>query len=148
MQPAQNVRCQIAVARQTLNTSVVTGGTIDCKGYDSATFVMVHQSANTSATVGSVSLEHSDTTDSTAFSEFASITSGLGTNVDSTALTNVNAYGAITVNLRGKKRYLRMKVANSIATTAAHYTVCLLDDPAIAPVNATQSGVKFIRDIP
>jgi hypothetical protein len=48
--------------------------------------------------------------------------------------------------LRGKKRYIRMKTANSIATTNVVTAICLLDDPGIAPVTPGAAGVKFISN--
>ena len=146
MKPVQNIKCQIAMARQTTGTNVVTGNTIDVKGYDSASFVVIAQAANTSATPASFTIEHADDTNSTSFSAFHTISSGLPTNIDSTALTNVDAFANITVDLRGKKRYIRLKTANSIATTNVVTALCLLDEPAYAPVTPGSSGVKYVSN--
>lgn len=146
MQPAQNVKVQIAIARQTMNTNVVTGNAIDVRGFDAARFVIVAQSANSTAIPSNITLEHADDTESTSFASFATISSGLPTSIDSTALTNKDCWAYISTDLRGKKRYLRMKMANSIATTAVVSVVAILEDPAFAPVTPAQRGVKTIYD--
>jgi hypothetical protein len=146
MKPVQNILAQIAINRQTTGTTGITGNTIDCKGYDMASFIVIVQAANTSATPASFSIEHADDTNATSFSEFYSITSGLPTQVDSTALANKDPFANISVDLRGKKRYIRMKTANSIATTNNVTAICLLDDPGIAPVTPGAAGVKFISN--
>lgn len=146
MNPAQNVKCQIAIARQTLNTSTVTGNTIDTRGFDAARFIVVANSANTTAVPSTISLEHADDTNSTSFSAFATISSGLPTSIDTTALTNADCWAFLSADLRGKKRYLRMKIANSIATTSAVSVVAILEDPSYAPVTPAQRGVKSIYD--
>jgi hypothetical protein len=61
-------------------------------------------------------------------------------------LTNVDAFANITVDLRGKKRYIRLKTANSIATTNVVTALCLLDEPAYAPVTPAQSGLKYVSN--
>jgi hypothetical protein len=146
MKPVQNIKCQIAIARQTTNTNVVTGNTIDVKGFDQASFVVVAQAANSTAVPASFSIEHADDTNTASFVAFHTISSGLPTSIDSTALTNVDAFANITVDLRGKKRYIRLKTANSIATTNVVTALCLLDEPAYAPVTPAQSGLKYVSN--
>jgi hypothetical protein len=146
MQPCQNVRTRIALARSNVNTNLTTGNILDCKGYDSATFVVLAQSTTTSAVPGSLVFQHSD--DGTNFDTFSTISTGLPTQIDTTAVSNQDTYADITVNLRGKRRYLRFGISNSVSSTAQVTAICLLDDPGQAPVNATASGSRFIADLP
>jgi len=77
---------------------------------------------------------------------FHTISSGLPTSIDSTALTNVDAFANISIDLRGKKRYIRLKTVNSISTTNLVTAICLLDEPAYAPVTPAQSGLKYVSN--
>jgi hypothetical protein len=91
-------------------------------------------------------IQHSD--DLTNYDTFATINSGLPTQIETTATSNQDTYANITVNLRGKRRYVRLSVSNSITNTAQVTAICLLDDPGQAPVNASASGSRFIFDVP
>lgn len=146
MQPSQNVRTRIALARSNVNTNVTTGNAIDCKGYDSATFVILAQSSTTSAVPGSIIIQHSD--DLTNYDTFATLSTGLPTQIDTTAVSNQDTYADITVNLRGKRRYIRLGVSNSVASTSQVTAICLLDDPGQAPINASAAGSRLIFDVP
>jgi hypothetical protein len=146
MKPVQNIKCQIAINRQTTGTAGITGNTIDVKGFDTASFVVIAQAVNTTAVPASFSFEHADDTNTASFVAFHTISSGLPTSIDSTALTNHDAFANITVDLRGKKRYIRLKTVNSIATTNLVTAICLLDEPAYAPVTPAQSGLKYVSN--
>ncbi len=144
MNPSQNVRSVVAIGSQSIvgGTGAV-GNPVDCRGYDYATFHINIFCATATSIPTSLSVQHADVTESTSFVALAGfpITSGLpGTVNTSTAVTN--SYAVVGVDLRGKRRYLRLAV---IGGTSANDTsaVCVLDNPGQAPISAADAGARY-----
>ena len=147
MVPAQNIRARVAMVAQTVGTATanVYGNNIDCSGFDSATFIIEARAATVTNVPDRVIIEHSDITDSTGFAAIATISSGLPTEVNNTAVTQQATYGVVNVDLRGKRRYLRLGLRANATHAMTCSSVCLLDLPAAAPTNATAAGALFFR---
>lgn len=145
--PAQNIRARVAMVDQTVGTATanVYGNNIDCKSFDSATFLIAARSATTGSVLERVVIEHSETTDSTGFAAIATITSGLPTAINATAVSNQDSYGIINVDLRGKRRYLRVGFRSADTNTPTVGSICILDNPGQAPIAATPAGARFFR---
>jgi hypothetical protein len=144
MIPSQNVKSIVAIGSQSIvgGTGAV-GNVVDARGYDCATFHISLFCATATSVPTSLSIQHSDITDSTGFSAIAGfpITSGLpGTVNTSTAVTN--SYAVLGLDLRAKKRYLRLAIigGTSANTTSA---VCVLDNPGEAPISAAAAGSRY-----
>lgn len=152
--PSQNIRARVALVDQTVGsaTANVYGPTIDVRGYDSATYIIAARSAtaSTSHVPDRIFIEHADDTNTASFAAIATISSGLPTQVNTTAVTNQDAYATVNVDLRGKKRYLRLGLrATSNAPNMS--AVCILDNAGQAPTAAgtsqTAQGSLFFRAI-
>jgi len=147
MVPIQNPKARVAMVAQTVGTATtnVYGNNIDGKGFDSATFVIEARSATTGSVPSLISIEHGDTTDATAYSAISSISSGLPTAINSTAVTNQDAYAIINVDLRGKKRFLRLGLRNADTNTPTCSAICVLDLGAKAPIAAADAGSRYFN---
>lgn len=148
MIPSQNIKPRVALVAQTVGTATanVYGNTLDVRGYDSATFIVECRSATVSSVPTHVIIEHADDTNTSSFAAISggTITSGLPTEHNSTAITNQDAYGVLNVDLRGKKRYLRIgfRATTNVATMSS---ICVLDNPGQAPINATGAGARYFN---
>ena len=153
--PSQNIRARIALVDQTVGTATanVYGPTIDVRGYDSATYIIAARSAtaSTSHVPDRIFIEHADDTNTTSFAAIATISSGLPTQVNTTAVTNQDAYATVNVDLRGKKRYLRLGLRNLGSNAPNMSAVCILDNAGAAPIAAgsaqTAQGSLYFRAI-
>lgn len=149
--PSQNIKARVAMVDQTVGTATtnVYGNTLDVRGFDSATFIIGARSATSGATnvPDRVIVEHADDTNATSFAAIATISSGLPTAINDTALTQQDAYAVVNVDLRGKKRYLRLGLRNASSNTPTCNAICVLDLPGQAPIAATPAGAKFFRAI-
>lgn len=98
---------QLVAARAVTNNATVTAN-LDCNGADYATIVVnISSEANTNAVGPTISLLESD--DTTA-SNFATVTADItGDAVSAKPIV----YG---VDLRGRKRYLRLSISSATAT--------------------------------
>ena len=126
--PSQNIKARVALVPQTVgaSTSNVYGNTLDVRGFDSATFIIGARSATVSSVPSLVTIEHADDTNTASFAAITSISSGLPTQINSTALTNQDAFAVVNVDLRGKKRYLRLGLRNADTNVATCSSVCVL----------------------
>lgn len=108
MLPWRNIaHTQLIAARAITNNATVTASA-DVTGYDYATVVVnLSSEANTNAVGPTISLLHSDTTDATNFSTITADITG-----DMVAAKPI-VYG---VDLRGKKRYLKLSISSATAT--------------------------------
>jgi len=147
MIPSQNIKARVALVAQTVGTATanVYGNTLDVRGFDSATFIIEARSATTGSVPALVVIEHADDTNTASFSAISSISTGLPTAINSTAVSNQDAYAAINVDLRGKKRYLRLGLRNADTNVATCSSVCVLDNPGQAPINATGAGARYFN---
>jgi hypothetical protein len=149
MVPSQNIKPRVALVAQTVGTATanVYGPAIDGKGFDSATFIIEARSATTGSVPSLVVIEHSDDTVLANFAAISgfSIASGLPTVINSTAVTNQDPYASISVDLRGRKRYLRVGLRNADTNTPTCSAICVLDNPGQAPITAATAGVRLFR---
>jgi hypothetical protein len=147
MVPAQNPKARVALLAQTVGTSTsnVYGSNIDAKGFDSATFIIEARSATTGSVPSLISIEHSDITDATGFAAIATLNSGLPTAINSTAVSNQDAYAVINVDLRGKRRYLRLGLRNADTNTPTCSSVCVLDLAGQSPIAAAAAGARYFN---
>ena len=148
MVPIQNLRARVALLPTTVGTATanVNSNVIDGKGFDVATFIIEARSATTAGVPTLISIEHSEITDSTGFAAISSISSGLPTAINSTAVTNQDTFGLVSVDLRGKRRYLRLGLRAGTDTPTCS-AVCVLDNPGQAPIAAAPAGTRFFRAI-
>lgn len=150
--PSQNIKARVAMVDQTVGTATanVYGNTLDVRGFDSATFVIGVRSATASGATNCpdrVIIEHADDTNTASFAAIATISSGLPTAINDTALTQQDAYAVVNVDLRGKKRYLRLGLRNGGTNVATCNAICVLDLAGQAPIAATPAGARFFRAI-
>jgi hypothetical protein len=146
--PSQNIKARVALVPQTVGsaTTNVYGNTLDVRSFDSATFIIGARSATVSSVPSHVIIEHADDTNTASFAAITTITSGLPTQINSTAVTNQDAFAVVNVDLRGKKRYLRLglRASSNVATMDA---ICILDNAGQAPVNATAAGTLYFNAV-
>jgi hypothetical protein len=146
--PSQNIKARVALVPQTVgsNTANVYGNTLDVRGFDSATFIIGARSATVSSVPSLVTIEHADDTNTASFAAITSISSGLPTQINSTALTNQDAFAVVNVDLRGKKRYLRLGLRAS-SNTPTMDALCVLDNAGQAPISATAAGTLYFNAV-
>ncbi len=147
MVPAQNPKARVALLAQTVGTSTsnVYGSNIDAKGFDSATFIIEARSATTGSVPSLISIEHSDITDATGFAAIATLNSGLPTAVNSNTTTLQDVYAVVNVDLRGKRRYLRLGLRNADTNTPTCSSVCVLDLAGQSPIAAAAAGARYFN---
>jgi len=131
MLPFRNiVHSQLVAARAVTNNATVTAN-LDTNGADYATiFVNISSELNTNAVGPTISLLESD--DTTA-SNFATVTANI--TGDAVAAKPI-VYG---VDLRGRKRYLRLSISSATATND-HFTAsadAVLSRVKVAPAGTT-----------
>lgn len=88
-------------------------------------------------TPSTVTIEHGDTT--AAFSSIPGLTSGTDFSISSVGTTSRPTVIA-SVDMRGKKRYLRLSVKPGQLADVAAY--CVLAEPADSPVTASEAGTS------
>lgn len=147
--PAQNIKARVALVPQTVGTATanVYGNTLDVRGFDSATFIIGARSATATSVPDRVIIEHADDTNTASFAAITTISSGLPTQINSTAVTNQDAFAVVNVDLRGKKRYLRLGLRSGSTNTPTMDAVCILDNAGQAPVSATAAGTLYFNAI-
>lgn len=149
--PSQNIKARVALVPQTVGTATanVYGNTLDVRGFDSATFVIGVRSAtaSTAHVPDRIIIEHADDTNTASFAAITTISSGLPTEINTTALTNQDAFAVVNVDLRGKKRYLRLGLRNAGSNTPTCDAICVLDNAGQAPTAATPAGSRYFRAI-
>lgn len=148
MVPIQNLRARVALLPTTVGTATanVYSNVIDGKGFDVATFIIEARSATTAGVPSLILIEHADDTNTASFAAIASISSGLPTAVNATAVTNQDTYGLVSVDLRGKRRYVRLGLRASSDTPTCS-AICVLDNPGQAPIAAAPAGTRFFRAV-
>ena len=152
MLPSVNIKSRVAMVAQTASSSANTyGNVIDVRSFDSATFHVGVRSATSGATnTPSVfTIEHADDTNTSSFSAISGfpITAGLPTAVNDTAVTQQDTYGVFGVDLRGKKRYLRIGIRSQGSNLPTCDAVCVLDAPGQAPTAAAAAGARIFRSV-
>jgi hypothetical protein len=121
-----------------LHTSNISSAVIDTLGYDEAVVIFQKGTAGVTAALDATVMESDATGDAT----FAHIAGCTFTQVTPTGATKCSEIGRI--DLRGRKRYLRVKFATATANgvnAAAH--VLLLAGKTLPAVQPTGTTVKF-----
>lgn len=117
MMPLQNTATKVAIKPQSVTSGATASGFVDTLGYDEAAVdVVLDSQASTTSNPSVLKLMQSDITDATGF---ANITGFVGDATDGfvippagTAVTVVR----LNVDMRARKRYLRVDVSPDGAT--------------------------------
>lgn len=113
-----------------------TTGAIDCLGYRAARLTVVH---NTTNAVSTLTIQHSDTTTAADFVTLAGGTGGTDFTIGiAGAAQPFTANNVVVVDLRGKRRYLR--VVHGGATAQTVFTSIDLFNPVDQPDNGLEVG--------
>ena len=108
MLPFRNMKHQQLIVGRALTNNATATGSVDCNGADYATIVVnICSETNTNAVGPTISLLESDTTDSTNYATITADITG-----DAVAAKPI-VYG---VDLRGRKRYLKLSISAPTAT--------------------------------
>lgn len=117
---SQNTKHYMLVKPQSIGTTAVTG-TIDTDGFDRIEILTEFDTAATSVTVGTLKLSEGDTT--AAYTDITEFTAGTAAgNFTAPAASGTDATGqfvAFDADLRKRKRYLKVTLANSGARISA-----------------------------
>lgn len=131
MLPMRNIDHSQLIAARVLTNNATATANLDTQGNSYATIVVnINSEANTNAVGPTIQLLHSDDTEAT---NFATITSNI--TGDAIAAKPI-VYG---VDLRGKKRYLRLSVSTATATNDHHVISAdaILSRMSIGPAGTT-----------
>lgn len=138
---ARNTKVVNVIAPQSIGTTEVTG-TIDLLGYDHCA-INVHQAAAaTTVTVTSLGVSEADS--GTEYTAIAALTGG--TNTGNFTLPTASGTDTVDlirfdVNRAGRKRYLKVTLANSAARISA--VTAELSKARVAPNSATARGLSL-----
>mgnify|MGYP003653025537 CR=1 FL=1 len=122
----------------TAHTAAGTGstGAVDCLGYRAARFTVV---AGTTNPVSTLTVQHSDTT---IAGDFATISGGTGATDFTIGVASgaspFTANNVVSIDLRGKKRYIR--IVHGGATAQTVFTSIDLFNPIDLPDNGLEVG--------
>jgi hypothetical protein len=143
MMPLQNTATKVAIKPQSVTSGATATGIVDRLGYDEAAVdVILDSQASTTSNPSVLKLQDSISTDATNFADITGFvgdaTNGFSIPAAGTAATIVR----LNVDLRARKRYLRVVVSPDGATQmlAAVVTLGKAKDSTIA--RAEMSGVK------
>lgn len=128
---ARNIDHTQLIAARTLTNNATATANIDTRGNAYATIVVnINSEANTNAVGPTIQLLESDDTEAT---NFATITANI--TGDAVAAKPI-VYG---IDLRGRKRYLRLSVSTATATNDHHVIAAdaILSRVAIGPAGTT-----------
>jgi len=134
----------IVLAPTSTTAAATSSGNVDTLGYDYASIDIIAPTADVVSNKFSVcKLSHSDTTDSTNFSDVAKFVAG-GTGGFTLANANTSAaYGVkLNVDCRSLKRYIKVSV--SPRTTQVLTIVANLSKGEQVPVSATSVNVNTL----
>jgi hypothetical protein len=143
MMPLQNTATLVAIKPQSVTSGATATGIVDRLGYEEAAVdVILDSQASTTSNPSVLKLQDSITTDAT---NFADITGFVGDATNGFTIPPAGAAATIVrlnVDLRARKRYLRVVVSPDGATQllAAVVTLGKAKDSTVA--RAQMSGVK------
>lgn len=136
---------QVIVFAPTSTTNgATTTGSIDCLGYDHLSVDIIAPTADVVSNKFSVcKLAHSDTTDSTNYSDLTKFVAGGAGGFTLANANTSNAYGVkLNVDLRTLKRYVKLSV--SPRTTQILTAVANLQKAEQSPLTAANAGVNTL----
>ena len=126
MMPLQNTATKVAIKPQSVTSGATASGYVDCLGYDEAAVdVVLDSQASTTSNPSVLKLSQSDITDATGF---ADITGFVGDATDGFVIPAAGTAATIVrlnVDLRARKRYLRVQVSPDGATQMLSSVVTL-----------------------
>jgi len=134
----------IAISQASTTNAATATGNIDCKGFDYAMIDIIASTSNTATNNFSVlKLSECDTTVASSFADItAFVGDGTGGFTIPNAVTTGNWGVKMCVDLRGRKRYL--KVSASPVTTQVVTAIANLFRGEDMPVNSTDVDVKAL----
>ena len=133
MLPFRNIKHSQLVVSRALASNATATANLDCNGADYATIVVnISSEANTNAVGPTISLLESD--DTTA-SNFATVTADITGDV---VAAKPIVYG---VDLRGRKRYLRLSVSSA---TASNDNLVISADAILSRVSQAPAGTTSL----
>jgi len=135
MMPLQNTATFVAIKPQSVTAGATASGYVDClNAAEVAVDVVLDSQASTTSNPSVLKLSHADDTNSTSFSDITGFvgdaTDGFVVPAAGTAATIVR----LNVNMRARKRYLKVTVSPEGATQllAATMTLGQVDDSTAA----------------
>ncbi len=134
----------IAINQASTTNAATAAGNIDCRGYDFATIDVITTTSND--TTNNPSVLKLAESDDTVVSNFADITAFVGDGAGGFTIPDAVTSGdwgvKFNVDLRYRKRYLRVSV--SPVTTQSITAIANLHKAEQAPVNTTDANVKAL----
>ena len=143
MMPLQNTATKVAIKPQSVTSGATASGLVDCLGYsEAAVDVILDSQGSTTSNPSVLKLSESNITDATGF---ADITGFVGDATNGFAIPAAGAAATIVrlnVDMRARKRYLKVTVSPDGATQilAAVVTLGKAKDSTVA--RSEMSGVK------
>jgi len=133
----------LAKAVAVTNAGTVTSDSFDSLGFREVAIIIQSTTADAATNKPSVcKVQHSDTTDSTNFGDITALVGG-GTGgftiPNMPTSTTTAPYALLSVNMKGKKRYLRVLV--SPLTSQTFNIVAIGDRPEQSPITTTTQNV-------
>ena len=147
MVPGQNTKKLVVLKQQAAtNGATLTSDNIDTLGYDQVTIDVVGTTSDNATNNPSVlKVQEADVTAATSFADIAAFVgdgaSGF-TIPDSPTATTTAPFASFSVNLRKRKRYLRVLI--SPVTTQTFTVLATLERASQAPVGTTAQNVAVV----
>jgi len=134
----------IAISQASATNAATATGQIDTLGFDYVSIDVITATSNAVSNNPSVlKLSESDTTDATNYSDITEfVGDGTGGFTIPNSVTSGNWGVKFNVDLRAKKRYLKVSV--SPVTTQVITAIANLSKAKSAPVNTTDANVKAL----
>jgi hypothetical protein len=142
MMPLQNTSTKVAIKPQSVTAGATASGYVDCLGYEEAAVsVLLDSQASTTSNPSVLKLAECDTTVTTSFVDIAAFTGDATDGFTIPAAGTAATVVRLNVDLRKRKRYLKVFVSPEGATQviAASVTLGKASDSTIA--RAEMSGV-------
>jgi hypothetical protein len=148
MRQLQNDKVRLIISAQSVTAgATVTSKAVDAIGAGCVSIYLGVVSGTTSCVPVQIRVQHSDTTADSNYSSITGYTantssSGYPSAVASTATDATNLFGAFHVDMRGKKRYLRLLLDGPAATNFTAFATAILGD-LNDDVSGTNTGALF-----
>ncbi len=133
----------VAIHASSLTNGATGTGNIDTLGYAFAEVDVISGSSNAVTNKPSVlKISHSDTTDSTNFSDLSGFVGGTDFTIPNAVVSGDQLTAKMRIDLRGRKRYLKVTV--SPVTTQTFTAVANLRRGKESPDNESKSGAAVL----
>jgi len=144
MNHLENTKTLASVSTADTATDATATHTLDTLGYDYASIDIVFEAstATTDDVANALKLEHSD--DNTTFANITEFVGGGtgGFTIPGSTVTGAANVVRFNVDLRGKKRYLKVSATPAFATRVV--SVARLGKGEVGPVSAAEVGVAAV----